>query len=224
MHIMGSRLKRIIREETSRVLRESEGEVDIDALADIYRSFIGPRKISALRAKHVLDFAQKAFRRDDEREAVGVMAEIITRAAKLPEAPEFFVRRYFAFLKHELTKAGRRDIADMLIDDAVMPGSLDSIDRIITYTLRYSSQSFNSMRVIPDHYPLEQFMIGYKHLKSNPEAIEIYLALRDSIPKFVRFFGDRQHEEYEERIVQMLDPQDYRSILQASELVEMISI
>jgi hypothetical protein len=240
MRISESRIRRIIREEAGRVLRESAGgSIDREALTravlDYHRAWTSGR-ITTRRAQGLLDGVMSkdpAALGQDFIDYVGLTSDAFLAASEMNPGP-LAVRptagTYITLLANEMRKVGRDDIAGGL-DARFVPGRMgfeelknleSALYLMLDFYFKGAEQFYKAGKWRTSN--VNHFVSVMRALESDPDALGYFQELVDSIPKFVRFFKDREFEDYEERVISMIDPANLSSVLQAAELVDSLAM
>lgn len=240
-----SRIRRIIQEEARRALREGVGEgIDREELAEAVRDYhqawsvpggFNGKGINPRRARGLLDGVMSkdpTALGQDFIDSVGLTSDAFLAASGM--GPGTGTRpsagSYINLLAREMRRVGREDVAEALAARFV-PGrmnfeELNSLESALYLMLMFyfdgAQYFYKAGKWRTPH--VRHFVSRMQDLERDPDALRYYRELRESVPKFVRFFKDREFEDYEEGVIRMIDPTSLSSILQAAELVDSLAM
>jgi hypothetical protein len=129
-----------------------------------------------------------------------------------------------------MRRVGREDVAEALVA-RFAPGrmgfeELNSLEAALYLMLNFyfkgAEEFYKAGKWRTSH--VQHFVRVMRDLERDPDALRYYRELRESVPKFVRFFKDREFEDYEEGIIRMIDPTSLSSTLQAAELADSLAM
>jgi hypothetical protein len=244
MGISEGRIRSIIQEEALRALREGVGGgIDREELAGAVRDYHQTwmenggfkERITPRRAQGLID---RVMSKDptalgqDFIDYVGLTSDAFLAASGM--GPGTGTRpsagSYINHLAREMRRVGREDVAKALTA-RFAPGrigfeELNSLESALYLMLTfyfdgaehfYKAGKWRTSNV-------RHFVSRMQDLERDPDALRYYRELRESVPKFVRFFKDREFEDYEEGVIRMIDPASLSSTLQAAELVDSLAM
>jgi len=245
MRISESRVRQIIREETLRALQESVGGgIDREELARAVRDYhqtwmegggFNGKGITPRRARGLLDGVMRkdpSSMGQDFIDCVGLTSDAFLAASGM--GPGTGIRpsagSYINLLTREMRRVGREDVAEALAA-RFDPGrmnfeELNSLEAALYLMLMFyfdgAEHFYKAGKWRTPH--VRYFVRVIQDLERDPDTLRYYRELSESVPKFVRFFKDREFEDYEDNIISMIDPTSLPSTLQAAELVDSLAM
>jgi hypothetical protein len=245
MRISEGRIRRIIQEEALRALREGVGEgIDREELAAAVRDYhqtwmegggFNGKGITPRRARGLLDGVMSkdpTALGQDFIDSVGLTSDAFLAASGM--GPGTGTRpsagSYINLLAREMRRVGREDVAEALVA-RFAPGrmgfeELNSLEAALYLMLNFyfkgAEEFYKAGKWRTSN--VQHFVRVMRDLERDPDALRYYRELRESVPKFVRFFKDREFEDYEEGIIRMIDPTSLSSTLQAAELADSLAM
>jgi hypothetical protein len=137
---------------------------------------------------------------------------------------------YINLLAREMRRAGREDVAEKLVA-LFAPGKMgfdelrtleSALYLMLNFYFKGAEEFYKAGKWRTSN--VQHFVSVMRDLERDPDALRYYRELRDSVPKFVRFFKGREFEDYEDNIISMIDPTSLPSTLQAAELVDSLAM
>ncbi len=227
MRITEARLRKLIREELE------SAETSDDRTLDLLSQILGRRYHRQIPREDFLQSFQQGTKmkleyssRPDLMPAVDIMVDVIKRANKPPKGVTINqLEDYYIILGQQLARVNRKDVAKSLPPDFDIPEGEDpsfSDVRMAEGCLYLFLRAVMQGRDYVSIDTIERFANALDNLKADPDIMQTYLTFFDTMEKFIRFFGSGEYKEYEEQIINLLNQGDFRSIIQAASLVDML--